>query len=354
MTRTWTMRVAITVATVALSSLLAAPDVAAQQSAEAVAHAQEGAGHFKAGRYLKAARAFEKAVRLDPSDRTFLRYAGRAWQEVGHIERARRMLQLYMTLETDEKRKASISPNVKILEAATPKVIADQLLAATRKHPMGRLEGDTAAAFARLDDEKSLKLALTLYETARLTAPTDKQRGEVDGAMKKIRNRLEELKREAKAGDGKTGDGKTGDGKAGDGKGGDGKTKPVVPQPKQPESDGLGTALWVIGGVLLVGGGGLSGWGYMGSSAANDDWAKDEDLPKDQRKYKTFAEYEEDKKSGDNMNLIGAGVAGVGGAVLIWALIRSATRGGDDGKQSWYVAPAMARDGIGVTLGGGF
>ena len=336
------MRLAVAFAVVATWTLLTAPDATAQGAEDAAAHAQEGAGHFKAGRYLKAARAFEQAVGIDPSNRRYLRYTGRAWQEVGHIERARRMLQLYMTLETDEKLKESIAPQVKVLEAATPQVIAEQLLAATRKHPMGRLEGDTAAAFARLDDEKSLKLALTLYEAARLTAPTDKKREEVDGAMKKIRARLDAPPTKTGGGDGKAGDGKVGDGKSG----GD----PV--KPEAPQSDGLGTALYVIGGVLLVGGGGLSAWGYMASSGANDEWAKDKDLPADKRHYKSFDDYESDKSSGDSANLIGAGVAGVGGAVLIWALIRTLTR--DDGKQAWYVAPAVARDGFGVALGGGF
>ena len=124
---TWTMRVAVTLAAVAAWTLMSAPDAAAQGAEDAHAHAQEGAVHFKAGRFLKAARAFEKAVRIDPSNRVYLRYTGRAWQDVGHIERARRMLQLYMTLETDEKLKASILPHVKVLEAATPQVVASDI-----------------------------------------------------------------------------------------------------------------------------------------------------------------------------------------------------------------------------------
>ena len=358
------LRLALTCAVTAVCGLCHAPDLWAQAAEDAAAHAGEGATHFKAGRYLKAARAFEKAVRIDPSNRVYLRYVGRAWQEVGHIERARRMLQLYMTLETDEKLRESIAPKVKVLEAATPKVVADELLKATRKHPMGRLEADTAAAFARLDDEESLKLALTLYEAARLSAPTDKKREEIDSAMKKIRTRLDELTKKGAGGggktgdgessDGKTGDGRTGDGKTGDGKTGDGKAGGGPAKPKEPQSDGLGTALYVIGGALLLGGGGLSGWGYVSAAGANDEWAKDKDLKPEQRHYKTFADYESDKESGDTMNLIGAGVAGVGGAVLVWALIRSATGGGDSAAQAWYVAPGLGRAGTGLALGGRF
>ena len=103
-----------------------------------------------------------------------------------------------------------------------------------------------------------------------------------------------------------------------------------------------------------MGGGGLSAWGYVSASGANDEWNKDKDLAAAQRHYRSFADYESDKRSGDSMNLIGAGVAGVGGAVLIWALIRSASRGGDGATQAWYVAPALGRDGVGFALGGGF
>jgi hypothetical protein len=257
---------------------------------------------------------------------------------VGHIERARRLLQLYITLEIDEKLKASIAPRLKVLEAATPKLIADQLLKSTRTYPMGRLEDDAAAAFARLNDEKSLKLALTLYEAARLTAPTDKKRDEVDEAMKKIRVRLEAPKPVDKPVD-----------KPGP-KPSDKPKDPVKPKP--PQSDTLGMVLYVLGGVLLVGGGGVAALGYMGANDANDEWTKDKKLEPAQQHYETFADYEQDKKSGDGMNLIGGGVAGVGGAVLIWALIRSATTGGGD--QAWFVAPALGRGGAGVAFGGGF
>jgi len=330
-------RPTLTIAAVALCVLVSQP-VTAQESDKAVAYAQEGAGHFKGGRYLKAARAFEKAVRLDPSDRTYLRYAGRAWQEVGHVERARRLLQLYVTLETDEGLRTSIAPRVKVLEAATPKLIADQLLKATRKHPMGRLEGDTAAAFARLNDEKSLKLALTLYETARLTAPTDKKREDVGDKMSKIRARLDALKATGKAlvePKPKPAD-KTPD--------------PVKPKPAQ--SDTLGTVLYIAGSLLLVGGGGLAAFGYMTADGANEEWSKDKDLKVAERHFKSHSAYKDEKASGDSMNLIGSAVAGVGGAVLLWAIIRSATGGSE--KQAWYVAPALARDGTGLALGGSF
>ncbi len=331
---TWKSRSPIVAILAIVTPLLLSQPAQAQKSDEAVDYAQEGAGHFKGGRYLKAARAFEKAVRLDPSDRTFLRYAGRAWQEVGHIERARRLLQLYMTLESDEKFKTSIAPKVKILEAATPRLIAEELLKATRRYPMGRLEGDAAGAFVRLDDEKSLKLALTLNETARLTAPTDKKRDEVEVAMKKIRARLNVLKTADKTRP----------------KPDDRSVGPVKSKPKAPQSDTLGTVLYIAGGVLLLGGGGVAGLGYMTSSGANDEWTKDQKLEPGQRHFKSHSDYKDEKTSGDNLNLIGAGVAGVGGAALIWAIIRSATSGGE--SQSWYLAPAVARDGVGLAFGG--
>ena len=87
---------------------------------------------------------------------------------------------------------------------------------------------------------------------------------------------------------------------------------------------------------------------------ANKEWSNDKKLELAQRHYKSFSDYEDDKNSGDNLNLIGSGVAGVGGALLIWAIIRSATSGGSDGASAFYVAPTLSPGQSGWALGGRF
>lgn len=330
-----------------LAALTLLPGEATGQDAmQAQVHAQEGAEHFKAGRFLQAARAFEVAFQHDPTNARIVRYAGRAWQEVGHWDRARRLLERYLVLETDPELKASIAGRLEKLQAASPRAVAEALQQATARFPLGRLERDAGVAWERLGDAASLRKALTLYETARLAA-TGAERVQIDAAVGRVQGRLIALEASPVTGP----------------QPGvqphNGVTPPVghTPQPppkREPQSDGLGAALWVIGGVLTLGGVGTAAWGYKQATDANAAWKDDAQLPAAQKHYKSFSAYTDDKEGGDTLNLVGAGVAGVGGAVLVWALVRSLTSGPETASRGWQVAPVAGRDGLGLRVGGTF
>lgn len=101
----------------ALSAVVAALPSAARAAPadDARGYAEQGAEHFKTGRHADAAEAFERAWQIDPTDVRNLRYAGRARQEVGHLQRARLLFERYVAIEPDPALKASIQPHLEKL-----------------------------------------------------------------------------------------------------------------------------------------------------------------------------------------------------------------------------------------------
>lgn len=128
-----------------------APAVAlAGPAEESKAINAKGAAQFKKGEYLDAAQAFEKAYALDQRDFRVLRYAGRAWQEIGHLERALTLLERYYSLETEPDLKASILGNLEKLRKSTPEERADALDKGCAKYPQAKLEVEAARALEAL------------------------------------------------------------------------------------------------------------------------------------------------------------------------------------------------------------
>ena len=150
----------------------------------------KGADLFKKGDFLAAAQAFEKAYALDSRDFRVLRYAGRAWQEIGFFERAQTLLERYYGLETDAKAKETLLPSLEKLRSATPRAKAEALEAAAKKYPEARLEDEAAKAWETVGDLPSLRRALPLWEVARLGAPDEAKKQRLDEQMQRLRDRI--------------------------------------------------------------------------------------------------------------------------------------------------------------------
>ncbi len=154
---------------------------------ESKAMAAKGAALFKKAEYLGAAQAFEKAFALDARDFRVLRYAGRAWQEVGHWDRALTLLERYQSLETDPELKASVQANIDLLRKATPREKAERLERAVQAYPQAHLEEEAAAALEALDDADAYKRAVQLYEVARVSAANPADKARLDKEIKRVR-----------------------------------------------------------------------------------------------------------------------------------------------------------------------
>ncbi len=113
---------------------------------------------------------------MDPRDFRVLRYASRAWQEIGFFDRAQTLLERYYGQETDHEARETLLPSLEKLRTARPLAKAQALDAATQKYPEARLEVEAAKAWESLGDAPSVRRAVALWEVARL--------GAVDAATK--------------------------------------------------------------------------------------------------------------------------------------------------------------------------
>jgi len=349
--------------------------------------AQEGAQHFKAKQYLQAARKFEEAYRLNPSNPVFLRYSGRGWQEVGHWERAKQLLERYYQVEKDPNRKATILKHLAVLRNANGLVIAERLRFATEAYPGQGLELDAGFAFEKLgemqckqgkgeDGVKRLNQAKQFFEVARLSARTPGERMEISTAVKRIESKIDKCKPFCAdkldgpwCADAKTlitcvgrkakttqtcanrcttkGIGQPGKCLAAITSGG---TGPKGPIPTAPSSGGA--LKYVLGGLLFVAGGGLTGFGYVQATTANDELNRDIKKAKENKTnftYDTYDEYEADKATATYMFYGGAAVAAVGAGVLVWAITS-----GDDkpaAKKTTWLLPVASDRHVGLSFG---
>lgn len=324
---------AVSVALVLPASL---PAAAQTKSEKSFALAKEGAGHYKAKRYLEAARLFEEAYRVNPVDPRNLRYAGSAWNKVGHWERALNLLERYSQLATNAAHRQSIQPRIAELKKKTPRERADQLALATVKYPQGKLEIEAARALERLGKKNDLERALKLYETARLWATSPALSAQVNADIDRVKNKLIELEKKKNAPKDPKGPGKTG-----------------PPKQLPPKSDTLGTVLFVVGGVVAVAGAGLGAYGLIQGNKVQESYKKDQFLTLDQATYKNRQEYEDALSGASSLNSIGYVVAGVGGAVLAFAIVRAAMK--PDPKApaatTWWVAPQADGESRGMVVG---
>lgn len=337
--------------TVLWASLLLAPClVVAPQLAFAVEtsadHAQKGAGHFKKQRYFEAALAFERAYQLDAKDAKNLRYAGRAWQEVGYWARARMLLERYVEVEQNQEHRASILDKLEALRKAMPTEVAAALVGATQKYPEARLEDEAALALEKLGDLESLRKAAKFMEVARLGAETPGDRERIEVQIARIQARLAELEREPVRPEIVKPDPAQPDAARPDpAQSGPVKPGPVKPAPKRvepvnadppplkvppPPSSPLRTVLIVAGGALVLGGGGAGLYGSMEAQGANDRF--------NDRDYAKYSDYEQERKSADSVYYGGIGGAGLGAVLMLVGLL---TGGGQPAQAAWVVPPVI-------------
>ncbi len=373
---------------ITLSIALFAFTAHAQTNAEkSLSHAQEGAQHFKNKEYLQAARMFEEAYRLNPTDPVYLRYSGRGWQEVGHWERAKQLLERYYTLEKDPNRKATILKHLGVLRSATPLVIAERLRFATETYPGQGLELEAGFAFEKLGEleckkgngtagVKALNQGKQFFEVARLSAKTAGERMEVATAVKRVESKTDKCKpfcaekldgpwcaddktlivcvgRKAK----QTTHCKTRCATGGPGQPGKClvpvKTKPVGAGPT-PTGPSGGLVKYIIGGALVVVGGGLAGFGYLQAADANTEAEKDVVRIKE-GKAQHFVDADAYKSARDGATMIhyaGLATAVVGVGVVGWALTSGPS--GAAATRSTWLAPLLGPQRLGLSMGGRF
>lgn len=339
--------VALSLCAVATSVISPRVVLAQDAAAKALELASSGAVHFKAERFPEAARDFEAAYRTNPVDPKNLRYAGRAWEQVGVWDRAISLFERYLQVETSPELRQSIVPRLDKLKATTPQERAEALAMATIKYPQARLEGEAAQAFERLGDKASLERAIKLYETSRLWAETPAEKARVDDDINRVRQRITALE--------KGGDTQQNNQNNQQNQNNQNNQQPDPKKPEPPKSDTLGTVLYIAGGVAIVAGAGLVGVGYMQYSGAIED--------NDSGKFKTKADYDDALGSAKTTYVAGAAVAGVGVLVVGVAVARTlmapaaapASNGAAAGATtSWQLLPRLTQDGVGLALGGSF
>ncbi len=301
--------------------------------------AEKGAEAYKAAQYWEAAVAFEKAAQLDPSDPKNLRYAGRAWQQVGHLRKALVLLEAYLKIEPDAALKASAEEKIAPLRTLTPQQHVEALSAALVKYPQARLESEAAKAHEEIGDEASFKKAAELWEVAKVRAASDAERLVAENGSARVAQRLFDLraKREKEEADRRQ---KEADAKANAGKTGDGKGQPGTAKPADAASP-MTTMLYGAGGALVAGGVALVLVGRNTATTVDAD-AKAGKYASDPDKYTA------DRDSADSIAYAGWGVAAAGAGVLLWAVLappKASTAG-----PAWWLAPT----GNGLVLGGAF
>ncbi len=299
----------------AAGSLLARPAAAALSATdESKALAVKGADLFKKGQFLDAAQAFEKAYALDAKDFRVLRYAGRAWQEVGFYDRALKLLTRYLEIETDAELAQSAKANVAKLKSATPAERAAALDQATRKYPQARLEDEAAKAYEALGDVKSLERAIELWEVVRVATPDESGKRYVDDHMRKLREQVQAMQAAATV-----------------------KT-PAVTQQAEP-SHTVQYAVWGASALVLAGGVSLMAVAAGQTNASNDDF-KAHTI--------NYATYRDRRADSDTLYYAGIGLTalGVGGAIGGFFLGPQAPAK----TAQWHVVPSVG----GLALAGSF
>lgn len=161
--------------------------------------AGKGAALFAKGEYFDAAQAFDKAYSLDPRDFRVLRYAGRAWQEIGFYERAQMLLERYYAQETDPKAKETLLPNLEKLRQATPRDKAEALERGAAKYPQAKLEQEAAKAYEALGDPAAMQKAAELLEVARMAAAEPAEKDRIAAEIARLKKRKVDLHAEAAA-----------------------------------------------------------------------------------------------------------------------------------------------------------
>lgn len=280
---------------------------------DAAMWANKGAQAFKVNSFYDAAVAFERAAQLDPGQPKNLRYAGRAWQQVGHWKKALALLELYVKIEPSAEHRASIGEYLEPLRAATARQRAEALQRALVQYPQARLEADAAAAWEEVADEAGYKAAADLWEVARVRAASDVERQTAEVGVRRAQARWQALRDTREAESRRRVAGKPGDVQASN----------TGSRPVAATSEGgmdMRTPLLVAGGVLAAGGLAAAGIGFFG--------ARDVDQTAAQGGYAhAYSTYVADRDRNVTLQYLGWAAVGVGAGLGIWALLSEPKRG---------------------------
>jgi tetratricopeptide (TPR) repeat protein len=303
-----------------VSSALASP------GNESKAAAQHGAEQFAKKDYLAAAHSFERAYALDAKDFRVLRYAGRAWQEVGFYDRALTLLERYVGLETDAKAKETIAPNLEKLRRATAQDKADALAAAATKYPQARLEDEAAKAYEALGDLDSIKKAVQLWEVARLSATAEADKQAIDKTIQRLRDRVVVMQDAAKA---QTAAKAQSAAKA------DAEQQATQASVAKQASGGGGasTAQWIAwsaGGLAIAGGATMWLTGAGKTTTAHDEFKAGTT---------SYAQYKAALGNANTLYFTGIGLTALGVGVAAAGFVLGPARSRD--TSSWRVLPAL-------------
>ena len=312
--------------------------------------AKKGGESFKNNQFYEAAVQFERAAQLDPTDPKNLRYAGRAWQELGHLKRALVLLEAYLRIESNAEYRASIMDKIEVLRRATPLQLAEALTAALTKYPQARLESEAARAWEAVGTEDALNKAVELWEVARVRAMTDGDKATAEAGIQRVAQRRLDVKaaQERDLAAAKR-DQQERDRLAQE----QARLRDQPGQPSQPgDPGGAGLrpqqmVLYTAGGIALVGGVSLAIVGYLGAVDVNDRAAKGE--------YKSgpYIKYTEDLQAQDNLAYAGWGLAALGAGAVGWAWL-STPKVATPSKVSWQWRPYVGQERTGVVLAGSF
>lgn len=313
---------------------------------DAEAAAKKGAESFKNNQFHEAAVQFERAAQLDPTDPRNLRYAGRAWQELGHWKRALVLLEAYLRIESNPEHRASIMDKIELLRRASPIEVAEALTGALAKYPQARLEAEAARAWEEAGTEQALVKAMELWEVARVRAMTDADKASAEAGIQRVAQRKLDVRaaRDRDAAAAKR-DQQERDRAEQE------NARAAKAQANGASAGGgpgsLQVALYTAGGVALVGGLSLAVVGYLGAVDVNNRAAAGE--------YKNgpYAKYTEDLQGQDNLAYAGWGLAALGAGAVGWAWL-STPKAEVAPAVSWQWLPRVGQDGAGFVLAGSF
>ena len=319
-----------------------APQLAYADAAEdAKALSDKGVEAFKKGDFAAAVGLFEQALQLQPGNPFYLRYAGRAWLALSHYRKAQPLLDVYLSIEKDEKNRKAIDDLMAPWRKKSPREVADALYKAAEQFPMAGLESDCAKQYEDIGDEPALEKATQLWEWAasRSRSPATMQTATEGKA--RVEARLAEVRKvnadkAAKA--------------AADKAAADSAAAKAATLRKSSDSAGLSKGaqigLYAGGGVLLIGGAALAYLGMSGAAAVDDD-AK-------AGLYKgKYDDYLADRDSQGTLHYVGIGAAVVGVGLLGYTVFAGGSKAPAKGA-SWQVAPQFGPGGTGLAIGGQF
>ena len=330
----------VALGTTAPSVALAGP----AEEAQAQALSAQGVEAYKKGDFVTAVGLFEQALQLSPGNPFYLRYAGRAWLALSHFRKAQPLLDVYLSVEKEEKNRKAIEDLMAPWRKKSPRDIADALYEAVKQFPMAAMEADCARQYEEIGDESSLERAAQVWEWAASRSRSPDQMDVATKGKARVDARLADVKKQnaAKAAADKAAADKAAADKAAAERAG---TLRKTDAAGGGLSKGAQSGLYAGGGGLVIGGAALLYLGMSGVQAVDDDGKAGV--------YKgRYSTYESDRAAASNLYYAGIGTAVVGAGLLAATVLLGGKK--DPAKASWQVAAQVGGQGNGLVLSGQF